>query len=225
MKLLHLILLLSPLFLLLTILHLNHSPCQSSPVDEEDNDDQQESTPRTNEEEEEAEEEQEVEEERKNRGKNETEYEFHKDILADCAASTIQVVSDEWTRRGETPPNCTFPFIYQGRIYYECIDLHWGGNYWCANSCDFIKYRNHRGKCAITQNKQGFMGTGFSLSFLNVFIALLMTTAFVIAIMLCLVEVRNRRSGRRVEDSTFHIPGVNPSFNIGGAQSGSVATI
>jgi hypothetical protein len=112
----------------------------------------------------------------------------------DCMAkgsSKVAVTLDDWTLDGSTPPNCTFPFTYKRKVYYACTDIDRAGKFWCANSCDFsLGQILHRGECDIPKNTKGVLGTGIGLSALNIFVALLLTVAIIVALLLCLVEYR-----------------------------------
>jgi len=54
------------------------------------------------------------------------------DAYNDCVTkgeSSVSVLRDEWTPGGEQPPNCTFPFVYRGKIYYACTDIDYAGEF------------------------------------------------------------------------------------------------
>jgi Fibronectin type II domain len=112
--------------------------------------------------------------------------------------SNIRVLKDEWSKSGKAP-NCTFPFVHHGRIYYGCTDVEYGGRFWCANQCDYSMGEFlHRGECDIAKNTRGV-----ALSALNLFVGLLFSVGFTVIFILCLVECcrrRSEKSGRVVDD-------------------------
>ena len=124
--------------------------------------------------------------------------------------SKVAVLTDEWTPTGKSLPNCTFPFYWKGKTYYTCTNEGGFGNrFWCANSCDFSEGNPlHRGYCNIGLNTRGVFGTGISLSFLNIFVALILSIAFVVLLILLIIEWRRRKL-----DTTQILDGSDEKFN------------
>lgn len=116
------------------------------------------------------------------------EYEQAYPELKDCKASKEKVLYDEWS--GGKNPNCTFPFIYRGKLYYECTNVEYFGKYWCANSCEYREDNFMRGVCANQKDAaRGILGSGFEMTATNIFFGALITVAIILSLVLGCMKV------------------------------------
>lgn len=136
---------------------------------------------------------------KKNTTMYETEYEGaaeYEEIypeLRACKASNEQVLYDEWS--GGKNPNCTFPFLFRGKLYYECTNVEYLGKYWCANSCDYREGNFMRGVCVNQKDAaRGILGTGFQMTATNIFFGTLIGVAILLSLVLGCMKISESKS-------------------------------